>query len=133
MAPVPSSGLRGLAKSGMKLRRAVTEAGESGGQLDAGALGHVGEPPALAAESAEHGDPPPAPVPARRREERERVEHLVQALDLDDAPLPERASTISGVPASDPVWASVASRAFSDRPTLSATIGLPRSRAWAAT
>ncbi len=36
------------------------------------------------------------------------------------------ASMISGVPASDPVWASMACRAFSERPTLRATMGLPR-------
>src|SRR5438093_6812575 len=42
------------------------------------------------------------------------------------------ASMISGVPARDPVCASIAWRAFSDRPTLSITMGFASARARAA-
>ena len=42
------------------------------------------------------------------------------------------ASTISGAPASEPVCASIACRAFSERPTFRTTMGLPSARARAA-
>ena len=59
-------------------------------ELHAGAVRGIGGSTALAAKTAQHPDPPGARrVMARGREERERVDHLVEARDVYDAALPE--------------------------------------------
>src|SRR5439155_10864307 len=69
---------------GDRLYRGIRE----GRQLDTDARGDVGHATALTAETAEHRDAPAGTaMPRESRHQRERVDHLVQTLDLDDPAL----------------------------------------------
>ncbi len=108
MPPVPSSGLRGVPKSGSARRRASTVAGARGGSSS----------PARSAASATRPHSPPSPLrtatrpPARAAAGAARsVSVSIISLRLDTVATPlwrSAAATISGVPASEPVWLSMA-------------------------
>ena len=133
IAPVPSSGFRGLAKSGMKLFIVSTEAADSGGSSTPAR--------SAASDARPHSPPSPLRIPTRQRRGADRraagrsASVSIISLRLETCTTPlclSIASTISAVPASEPVWASIAWRAFSERPTFSTTMGLPSARARAA-
>ena len=70
--------------------QALDRGGRQRRQLHAGSLGSIGGATALASEAAQDSDAPSARIMARRRrQERQRVDHLVDARHLDDTALPE--------------------------------------------